>query len=146
MDGVINYDVSVNGVEVYGAWGIKPDEISPTELTKHMWQFDSDLYAVVRVAAAAAFRAAASDGFVPAEGKFRGELKVTLPGEKGRLRKWTAAKLELRLRSAVRTFRKRRYRSPTLPEVAAEMKMPVATLKKLLQRYGLRYLDYKKEP
>jgi hypothetical protein len=145
MDGVISYEVSVNGFEVCGAWGIKPDEISPTELTKHMGKFDSDLHAVVCVAAAAAFRRAAADGFVPAKGKFRGELKVTFPGEKGRPRKWTRAKLEQVIRRAISSYRKRKYRSPTLEQAANEINMPVANLKKLMLRYGLRYSTYKKE-
>ncbi len=71
--------------------------------------------------------------------------RVVKYARKGRPPVWTSAKLEQRIRSAVRTFRKRKYRSPTLAEAAGEMRMPVTTLKKLLQRYGLRYSFYKKE-
>ncbi len=89
-NGIINYNVSVNGVDVYGALGIGTDEIDPSELAKQMWTFDSALYAAIRKAAAEAFRSAAldtSDDFLPNKGRFRGELKVTLPGEEGRPKK-----------------------------------------------------------
>ncbi len=64
---------------------------------------------------------------------------------RGRPPVWTRAKLEQKIRSAVKAFRKRKYRSPTIAEAANELKMPVATLKKLLQRHGLLYSAYKKE-
>jgi len=64
---------------------------------------------------------------------------------RGRPRVWRRGKLEQKIRGAIRTFRKRKYRSPTIPEAANELKMPVATLKSLLQRHGLRYSDYKKD-
>jgi len=87
MDGFISYDVSVNGVQVHGALGINPDEISLAEIAKQMRTFDSDLYAAVRSAATSAFRAAAAADFLPTKGRFRGELKVGLPGEEGRPKK-----------------------------------------------------------
>jgi hypothetical protein len=64
----------------------------------------------------------------------------------GRPPKHTKVKLEQMIRRAVAGFRKKNYgRSPTLPEVANELQMPVATLKSLLHRHGLRYSTYKKD-
>jgi hypothetical protein len=68
-----------------------------------------------------------------------GELKA------GRPPVWTHGKLEQKIRGAVKGFRKRKYRSPTIAEAANDLKMPVATLKKLLQRHDLLYSTYKKE-
>jgi hypothetical protein len=70
---------------------------------------------------------------------------LLLRDSRGRPPVWTRAKLEQKIRSAVKAFRKRKYRSPTIVQTAAELKMPVATLKKLLQRHGLLYSTYKKE-
>lgn len=64
---------------------------------------------------------------------------------RGRPPVWTHAKIEQKIRSAVSGFRKKRYRNPTLAEAANELKMSIGTLKKLLQRHGLRYSTYKKE-
>lgn len=64
---------------------------------------------------------------------------------RGRPPKWTRAKLEQKLRSGIKSFKKKRYRSPTLAELADELKTPLATLKSQLQRYGLRYSAYKKD-
>ncbi len=68
-----------------------------------------------------------------------------LPG-RGRPSKHTKAKLEKTIRQGVGSYRRKNYgRSPTLPEVANELQMPVATLKSLLHRHGLRYSTYKKD-
>ena len=75
----------------------------------------------------------------------RGILEKKSIGKSGRPPVWTHGKLEQKIRGAVKAFRKRKYRSPTIPEAANELKMPVATLKSLLQRHGLRYSDYKKD-
>ncbi len=64
---------------------------------------------------------------------------------RGRPAVWTRAKLEQKIRSGINAFRKRKYRSPTLAELAEEIKMATPTLKKLLLRYELRYSTYKKE-
>jgi hypothetical protein len=64
---------------------------------------------------------------------------------RGRPRKWTRGEVEKLLRRAVRSYRKKKYRSPTLKEAASEINMPVANLKKLMLRHKLRYLTYKKE-
>ena len=67
----------------------------------------------------------------------------------GRPASYTKAKLEQMLRGAVSRFRKRNYRNPSLPEAVNEIKksqpMSLAAMKKLLQRYDLRYSTYKKE-
>ncbi len=68
-----------------------------------------------------------------------------LPG-RGRPSKHTKAKLEETIRRCIGSYRRKNYgRSPTLPEVANELQMPVATLKSLLHRHGLRYSTYKKD-
>ncbi len=65
---------------------------------------------------------------------------------RGRPSKHTKAKLEKTIRQGVGSYRRKNYgRSPTLPEVANELQMPVATLKSLLHRHGLRYSTYKKD-
>ena len=71
--------------------------------------------------------------------------KLRLGATRGRPAKWTRSVLEQKIRRAVNAFKKKEYRSPTLPEVAGKLGMPDATLKKLLFRYGLRYSTYKKE-
>ncbi len=71
---------------------------------------------------------------------------VHLPISKGRPATWDKSKIEQMIRRAVAGFRKKNYgRRPTLTEAANELKMPVATLKSQLQRYGLRYSTYKKD-
>jgi hypothetical protein len=71
--------------------------------------------------------------------------QLQLPPQ-GRPPKHTKVKLEQMIRRAVAGFRKKNYgRSPALPEVASELQMPVATLKSLLHRQGLRYSTYKRD-
>ncbi len=70
---------------------------------------------------------------------------VRLPA-RGRPRQWTRTKLEQRLLQAIGSYKKKNYgRKPTIAKAAAEMKMPVATLKSLLRRYDLKYSTYKKD-
>jgi hypothetical protein len=67
---------------------------------------------------------------------------------KGRPPRYTKARLEGILQRAVRSFRKRENRSPTLTEAVNEINksrpMTLAAMKSLLSRYGLRYSIYKK--
>jgi transcriptional regulator with GAF, ATPase, and Fis domain len=71
--------------------------------------------------------------------------QLQLP-QRGRPAKYTKAKVEQMIRQAIASCRRKNYNvSPTLAKTANEMGMPVATLKKLMQRYELKYLPFKKE-
>jgi len=71
---------------------------------------------------------------------------IRVSTSKGRPRQWTRTKLEQRLLQAIGSYKKKNYgRKPTIAKAAAEMKMPVATLKSLMRRYDLKYSTYKKD-
>ncbi len=67
----------------------------------------------------------------------------------GRPSRHTKAKIEQMLRKAIKGFRKRKYRNPTLTEAVEEIsktqEMSLANMKQLLHRYELRYSTYTKE-
>ncbi len=65
---------------------------------------------------------------------------------KGRPTNYPKPKLEQMLRRAISSYKRKNYgQKPSLAEAAAEIGMPLVTLKKLLLRKGMRYSTYKKE-
>ncbi len=68
---------------------------------------------------------------------------------KGRPRVWSKEKLRLQILRAVSDYRKRKYRAPTLRQVAdaidAITPMREEALKKLIQRHGLKWSELKRE-
>ncbi len=73
---------------------------------------------------------------------------VQVPTGKGRPAKWDKHKLEQIVLRTTTAFKKRKYRAPTLKEVALEIskRQPLteASLKMLLKRYGLSWRAIKK--
>ncbi len=67
----------------------------------------------------------------------------------GRPSRHTKVKIEQMLRKAIKGFRKRKYRNPTLTEAVEEIsktrEMSLANMKQILHRYELRYSTYTKE-
>ncbi len=68
---------------------------------------------------------------------------------KGRPRVWSRDKLLLLTRRIVADFYRKKYRAPTLRQVAAELDrrtpMNEEALKKLFQRYGLKWSELKRK-
>jgi hypothetical protein len=71
------------------------------------------------------------------------------PPGRGRPPVWSKFKLQQTILRTVQMFEKRRYRTPTLRETAAAIgerqPMTEAALKKLLQRYGLKWSELKRK-
>ncbi len=72
------------------------------------------------------------------------------PGAKGRPRVWSETKLRLHTLNIVAEYYRRRYRAPTLRQVAEAIDRTVApmseeALKKLFQRYGLKWSELKRK-
>jgi hypothetical protein len=70
--------------------------------------------------------------------------KIVRQMGRGRPPKWTRSKLDQMIRSKFASYLKKHYRKPTISAMAKELDIPDVTLKKLMQRYGIKYSYYKK--
>lgn len=141
-EGGVCYQVSVNGEGVCCAYPTRPEDLSLEKLEGEMRGFEMAIRSAARKAGDVAFRKASTPG------RFVAVIyeKYIDESDPGRPREWTREDIEQKVRIAVSSFKRKHYnKNPTLDEAASEIKMPVATLKKLLQRYRLKYSAYKKE-